>query len=251
MKKSILMTALTALMSVFAPVAGAYEPVVPPAGLAEEQWRLFYDDYRYLGYGEPRYQYHNLIREVAMVRDGDDVYIKGVFGEYPEAWIKGTVEDGELNVDGTQMLEDSDGAPVYFLSGTAVFDSSKTDSSDFVYTRFWRKQSVRFMITEDGGTMAVLPKTEGYPSFWYSARATDMLTLRDGNVRGEREEYPDVDYMLDMCFKKAGVSGVESILGADTDDASAPMYDLQGREVNPETASPGIYIRAGKKIMVR
>ena len=186
-----------------------------------------------------------------MVRDGDDVYIKGVFREYPEAWIRGTVEDGELNVDGTQMLGDSDGAPVYFLSGTAVFDSSRTDTSDYVYARFWRKQSVRFMITEDGGTMAALPKTEGYPSFWYSARATDMLTLRDGNVRGELEEYPDVGYMLYMCLKKAGVSGLSGIPGEDGDGASGPMYDLQGREVNPETASPGIYIRDGRKIMVR
>ena len=31
----------------------------------------------------------------------------------------------------------------------------------------------------------------------------------------------------------------------------APMYDLQGRMVNPETAPPGIYIQNGKKILIR
>lgn len=35
------------------------------------------------------------------------------------------------------------------------------------------------------------------------------------------------------------------------DDEGASMYDLQGRTVNPETARPGIYLRNGKKIVIR
>ena len=43
-------------------------------------------------------------------------------------------------------------------------------------------------------------------------------------------------------------SGVDCIM---TDTESTYMYDLQGRQVNPETADPGIYIRNGKKILIR
>ena len=46
-------------------------------------------------------------------------------------------------------------------------------------------------------------------------------------------------------------SGVED-LGVEADrDETQPMYDFQGRKVNPETARPGMYIRNGKKIIKR
>ena len=35
-----------------------------------------------------------------------------------------------------------------------------------------------------------------------------------------------------------------------TTSADAPLYDLQGRRVNPSHATPGIYVRAGRKITV-
>lgn len=65
------------------------------------------------------------------------------------------------------------------------------------------------------------------------------------------EGFPDTGFMVNMCFNKVGVGGVSDMPGEDVNDATAPMYDLQGRRVNPETVRPGIYIRAGKKIIVR
>ena len=43
-------------------------------------------------------------------------------------------------------------------------------------------------------------------------------------------------------------SGVDAVA---TDSGSIRMYDMQGRQVNPETADPGIYIRNGRKILIR
>lgn len=251
MRKSILPSVFMALVAAYAPAASAYGPVVPPAGLTEEPWLLFHDNYKFLAYGEPRYRYHDLIQDVALARDGDDVYIKGIFREYPDAWVKGTFKKGELRLADSQLMAESDGEPVYFRCGTAAFESRETDVSDFLLARFSMSYyPVKFAVSDDGATM-VSTVREGIPSFWYCADRTGSITLRDGNVNGETVEYPDEGYMLYMCLKKAGVSGVSGITGEDGDGASEPMYDLQGREVNPETAGPGIYIRDGRKIMVR
>ena len=63
--------------------------------------------------------------------------------------------------------------------------------------------------------------------------------------------FPDMDYLVNISFAKKGESGIYGIGSESVDDTDVPMYDLQGRTVNPDTARPGIYIRNGKKIVIR
>lgn len=46
-------------------------------------------------------------------------------------------------------------------------------------------------------------------------------------------------------------AGVHDVLESEGFDREAPVYDLTGRRVNPDAAAPGIYIRDGRKFLVR
>lgn len=47
------------------------------------------------------------------------------------------------------------------------------------------------------------------------------------------------------------VSGVDEVFRDDMEDIDAPVYDLAGRRIRPDRLVPGIYIRNGKKFMVK
>lgn len=47
------------------------------------------------------------------------------------------------------------------------------------------------------------------------------------------------------------VSGVDEVFREDMEDIDAPVYDLAGRRIRPDRLVPGIYIRNGKKFMVK
>ena len=46
-------------------------------------------------------------------------------------------------------------------------------------------------------------------------------------------------------------TGVDDEVKMDVDTTEQPVYDLQGRRVVGDILRPGIYIRGGKKILVR
>lgn len=88
-----------------------YEPlpvaeVTPPATMTTAEWYV---------------RGHQTVAEVRQVVkgrvtvgfDGNDVYLKGIFAQYPDAWMKGTAEDGIVTFDGMQILGTQDGEQVY------------------------------------------------------------------------------------------------------------------------------------------
>ncbi len=95
----------------------AQRPVMPPSGLTQERWELTYDDYRApcesLGiYSfDPEYPsipssktLGNLKKEVVMVRNGNDVYIRGIFSGYAGSWIKAQSSGTGLSFPTTRSL---------------------------------------------------------------------------------------------------------------------------------------------------
>lgn len=197
--------------------------VSPPKGLPEERWELTYDDYRARAYGVFDVSEYNsnpdnplipsrevlvgLTREVTWVRDGVDVYIKGVFREYPEAWIKCRIEGDRLTMQNGQVI-DTDG-PIYFHWGSSYLDTGwvyeykenyrPVDFADFKSG----DNGISFIVSEDGGSVtsgesySINPDNNPEPSFWF-----------DNDVRGdwlfesELGGYPDVEYMVNMVFRK-------------------------------------------------
>lgn len=230
---------------------------VPPAGTPEESWTLVYDNYMYLAKGAPGYEYHNLTRDVTVARDGADIYFKGVFENYPDAWIKGTAEGSSLTLQDAQPLEASDGTTAYFRWGAADYRSAQGEYFNYnnvgLNPNSTSSEPSRFTISEDGGTIAAVPGKSGAPgAFWYTSAPDAELSYYDGSVSDRPlPGIPERDFMVNLCFKKSTVSGIGGVMAGDYDGDPSPMYDLQGREVDPESASPGIYIRGGKKLIIR
>ncbi len=55
--------------------------------------------------------------------DGDDVYLKGVFSQFPDAWMKGTIDGTSVTFSGLQLQGTSNGVNVYAVG---------TDDSDLM-----------------------------------------------------------------------------------------------------------------------
>ncbi|GEM_PF-1650104 len=255
MGKFTRMIYLTAAMAATAVPGFAEEPVpvTPPLLEPQEEWVLQFDNYMN-EYGDRASS-----RDVVIVRDESDMYIKGVFAEYPDAWLKGTVDGNHLRIDNKQFLDkDEDGGDVYFYCGS--FESTWASGNTFQDSdKDFRSndQYGIFAIADDGNAMTPV---RGASAFWYTAGKSKISFFEHIHFEGFDDEnhevwittgtgFPDVDYMIHMRFQKKGESGVVGIGGDSADESAAPMYNLQGQAVDPATAGPGIYIQGGKKIV--
>ena len=255
-KQQICLAAVTAafVIQVF-----AAEPVTPPFQDPQEEWVLTYDNYSSVLWRDAGPK--GMSRDVAIVRDNDNLYIKGIFQEYPDAWIKGTVHDKQLMFETGQILAVKGEEYVYFHCGEldhSAIDGNTTmiEAIDFYpsWQLFNKSQdrnefTVGIASAYDKCSFWYSDKTDGCLNFWLRKKWLIEVGIGDPTVSGTG--FPDVDYMIYMKLHRKGESGIYGIGSEQVDDTVAPMYDLQGRMVNPETARPGIYIQNGKKILIR
>ena len=73
------------------------EPVKIPEGLATETW--YGRGAIYASGSSERYK-----KPLTLGFDGNDVYVQGIFNEFPEAWIKGKIENGVATFPSMQYL---------------------------------------------------------------------------------------------------------------------------------------------------
>lgn len=102
-----------------------YEPlsvytITPPEGLQTETWYTVGDDD-----GE------NTSGEVNLGFDGSDVYIQGIFEEFPEAWVKGTIDGTTVTFDGLQYQGIYSSKYEIYAVGA---DAAATDLENFTMT---------------------------------------------------------------------------------------------------------------------
>ena len=148
---------------------------------------------------------------------------------------------------------------MYFYCGS--FDRLWSDGNTYEIDEYTFKSDSAygaFTISEDGKLMTADNEAT---SFWYNLEGCgnvvfwkhrDLYYTQTDEYRVETGTgFPDMDYLVNISFAKKGESGIYGIGSESVDDTDVPMYDLQGRQVNPETADPGIYIRNGRKIMIR
>ncbi len=225
---------IAALLAICHLQGTAQSLVTPPAGLPQEKWELTYDDYRALIYDhidltgilghnqDPDYPIIptrdvlvKLKREVLLVRNGNDVYIKGIFQVYPKAWIKCRVDGDKVIVSNNQAIDMN--GPIYFHWGSAYHDTYavreyKDSYKNVDFTNFTSGDNlILFTISDNGDTITartahtdwLVPAEEFLkPSFWF-----------DGDVKGDWVfgcdwgGYPDVGYMVNMVFRKIKDSG--------------------------------------------
>ena len=100
------------------------EPITPPEGLVTETW-----------YGRGAIMYNGsqsrYVSTVTLGFDGSDVYVKGIFQDFPEAWIKGTIEDGVATFRSPQYIGKYVGTYDFWAAGMET-----TPDYDFVLVDF-------------------------------------------------------------------------------------------------------------------
>lgn len=80
--------------------------VTPPATLSTEEWyakgHVVVNDQKQLYKGT-----------ATVGVDGNNVYVKGFFSDYPNAWMKGEIDGTDVTFNGLQTLVEEDGTPIY------------------------------------------------------------------------------------------------------------------------------------------
>ena len=81
--------------------------VTPPAGLQTQSW--YTRGHYYEGSSVP------FRSQVSLGLDGNEVYLQGLFDEFPDAWMRGVIDEGTVTFDGLQVLGEQDGETVYAI----------------------------------------------------------------------------------------------------------------------------------------
>ena len=214
----------------------AQRPVMPPSGLTQERWELTYDDYRapcdslcIFSYDTeypripPSKTLGNLKKEVVLVRDGNDVYILGIFSEYAGSWIKGTVDGDRLVIPNNQILDAS--SPTYFHWGATNYINLNGGENIVIRAVIFTPEddTISFDISEDGKTIISRSSIKYFedsslhvPSFWFDNDEMGDWTFdfndlwhfisEDGDLYKNRYSegtgFPDIRYAINMVFRK-------------------------------------------------
>lgn len=202
------------------PVSGlAQEPQRPPVLFPQEKWEVSFDNYMSLRDGND--DYRNLTREVSIVRNGNDLYIEGLFAEVPDAWVKCTLNGQEVIFEENQVLDIVDDQPVYFHWGSAeyAFNSGNTYAEADIKFQYSSnpEYSTTFTLSDDGETITAYMNQLGNPSaFWYDGKSDGNLQFSDGwywkgpgdsDYEKVGEGFPEVDFMVNMVFRKVNDEG--------------------------------------------
>ena len=80
------------------------------------------------------------------------------------------------------------------------------------------------------------------------SQAIDLTDNGDGTWT--LDQMPDYDVKLVVEYEDANATGIEVTPAANGDD-DGMYYDLMGRKVGKKPTAPGIYVKNGKKIVVK
>lgn len=197
MCKLLRLICMAAILTMFAGCGNGDGPEPQPV---QETWLMTYDDYHALLYvikDDEKQKYKNLSREVTVLRDGDEISIKGILAEYPDAWVKGTIKGNKVYIGNSQVIGTFDGETSYFHWGYAV-SYSEYYLSGYTYPShidFSTSTGNAFIITDDGTSMTV-PDSKLNIAFWYDKDNDGKFHYR------EDTGFPDVDIKVNISFRK-------------------------------------------------
>lgn len=177
-------------------------------------WKMTYDSYKCMTAGG---DYNDRTKNVIITTAGNSVTIKGLFLEYPDGNVTGTVEGHKLILEpNQQMCDDKKGNPVYFICGEADWSFSSGHTFQEESVSFNNISPVSFLISDDGKTMIVEDARNGRngrKAFWYSDKPDKKIYFNSGNSYGYDEDgnlitsaygtgFPDVDFKINIKLEK-------------------------------------------------
>ncbi len=248
MKKTFF-TILLAGMAMAVP-SGACAENPDDLDLPEEKWEMHYDLYESLFSDNP--EYRDLTREVTIKGTYGTIYIQGIVPDYPDVWVKGR-RNTYLHIVSGEIVAQNDGKPVYFQTGDAVFGSSSATDREYTLGVYLKPVSEDSWINgNDGNDENLLISNRG--SFWFTETPGVQVSFTrtyhfDGSVTGD--DFGPKPIYLHPSFKKIDSSGIQDNVLDEQRPEDNRVFDLSGRQVNPDHLTPGIYIRAGRKFIVR
>ena len=195
----------------------------------KERWLLTYHNYRGLKYGSHTWssvipvpeEYQNLSRDLTVSRDGSKVYIKGMFPEYPDAYVTGMMDEDKLVFEPTQRLGGAGGEKLYFHCGLArqEFPGDKHSDKDhgnniIIQISFNPDTSPNkrpsFSIWENSKDRNLHSGETSAYSFWLSKDKEGLTKFytqwNNGQIEGTG--FPDEpNYMIGMRFQSVSGTG--------------------------------------------
>ncbi len=202
MGKLLRLICMAAILTMFAGCNNGDDPEPQPV---QETWLMTYDDYHsMLDINESEKQkYKNLSREVTILRNGDEISIKGIFAEYPDAWVKGRIRNNTVFIGYDQAIGTDGGETVYFNWGYTRHYSEHQytgNTSGIVEPEtieFGIGDGPALKISDDGNVMTGTTTSNDALifSFWYD---TDNYIGYNKDQTG----FPDVDIKVNISFRK-------------------------------------------------
>lgn len=186
------------------------ELVVLPEGLVTEDYAL---DVRGYVAGQEDWEDEKIYQTVQVGFDGTDVYIQGLSYWMPEAYVKGTLQDGQIVVPNCQYMgEDDYGYKNYFMSYVWSEEDVNYVPSD--YALFYYDVETRSIVMDEEYMYAETddPTSDILYDYWYS------VTLTPGEaVEPEAVEVPE---NLVVTEYKMSATSVGSSSEDDSDESN-------------------------------
>ena len=191
------------------------EPVAVPEDLVAETWTFS---------GTAYFSKNSVSRNVLVGFYGEDVYIQGLSEYLPEAWVKGTLEDGQITLPTAQYLGYSDEEKtalwsIGFVNGKGVSDYVMTyDAENFTMSN---PSSSEFV-----GTTAVKNMSNALYDFYYGVTIKKLV---------EKAATPETPYISHLQFSYFG----------DIVEFSIPAKDVEGDGLVTDKLSYKLYYDLG------
>lgn len=193
-------------------IPGTNPDTVPdPAFVSSGTWKMTYDSYRIM-VGDAGCR--DLTQEVIISSNANSVCIRGMYLEYPDGELNGTIEGHKLILEPNQkMCDDKKGNPVYFICGEAHWSFGHGHTFYYEDVSFNNISPVSFIISDDGKSMTVEDVRNGRKALWYSDKPDDKISFNSGSLYEYDEDwnfivsdygtgFPDVDFKTNIKFEK-------------------------------------------------
>lgn len=200
--------------------------------------------------------YRDLSHSVTVKRNDNVFYIKGIFEEYPDAWILGEDESTLVSFKNNQKLSQSEDNPAYMVIGVSWLVTQTPNDREYTIGVCIgpHGSSTYWCFGDSGNDHDVLWPHSKSRSIWIGTKHYEEWSILrtyyfDAPATGS--DFDPMPVYRYPRFRRVSESGIQDNVIDQQRPEDTRVFDLNGRQVNPDRLTPGIYIRAGRKFIVR
>lgn len=194
---------------------------------------------------------------------GHDVYIRGISVVHPDGWLKGIISGDKLMFNPTRLYF-NDTKKIYYFT-PAIFERSvyhePSYGNDCYRGTIWEWHAIAepFVLEyvddhyQDGPTIDVV---KGGTGLFFADTKSDLYKTHSQAFKDYGEGWREW-YGIDAFVGNIKIVGEKLEAGLDETQISDinyqddTIYNLQGMKIDDNNLTPGIYIKRGKKFVVK